>query len=309
MSIETNVTVNIEHKDRLFNFIFGREENRSWTLSLYNAVNGSDHDDETLIEFNTLEDVIYLSMKNDTSFLIENIMSVYEHQSTFNPNMPLRLLEYVGKLYSGHVSRNKFNKYGEKLIKLPTPKLVVFYNGLREYADETILRLSDSFDDIHRDGADIEVRVRMLNVNHGRNKNLMDRCEPLAEYAWFIEEIRKNQKDHDIGNSVRMAIEYMPDNYVIKGFLMGHMKEVEGMLDTEYNEAEVKELFKEEGREEGREETIISLICKKLLKGKDAVTIADEIEEPVERVSKICDIASRYLPDYDVHKIIEELRA
>ena len=104
------------------------------------------------------------------------------------------------------------------------PKLVVFYNGLKEYADETILRLSDSFDE-NREEADIEVKVRMLNVNHGRNKELMDRCEPLAEYAWFIEEIRKNQKDHDIGNSVRMAIEHMPDNYVIKGFLIGHIKE------------------------------------------------------------------------------------
>ncbi len=224
MSNGTNVTVNAEHKDRLFNFIFGREENRGWTLSLYNAVNGSDHDDEALIEFNTLEDVIYLSMKNDTSFLIGNIMSVYEHQSTFNPNMPLRLLEYVGKLYSSYISRNKLNKYGEKLIKLPMPKLVVFYNGLKEYADETMLRLSDSFDK-NREEADIEVKVRMLNVNHGRNKELMDRCEPLAEYAWFIEEIRKNQKDHDIGNSVRMAIEHMPDNYVIKGFLIGHIKE------------------------------------------------------------------------------------
>ena len=217
MSNEINVTVNTEHKDRLFNFIFGREENRRWTLSLYNAVNGSDHDDESMIVFNTLEDVIYLSMKNDTSFLIGNIMSVYEHQSTFNPNMPLRLLEYVGKLYSGHISRNKLNKYGEKLIVLPTPKLVVFYNGLKDQEDETILRLSDSFDSDHRTESDIEVRVRMLNVNYGRNKDLMDKCKPLAEYAWFIDEIRNNQKNHDIRNSVKMAIESMPDNRTYEG--------------------------------------------------------------------------------------------
>ena len=191
MSNGENVTVNSKHKDRLFNFLFGQEENRKWTLSLYNAVNGSDHDDESLIEFNTLEDVMYLSMKNDTSFLIGNIMSVYEHQSTFNPNMPLRMMEYVGRLYSGYISRNRFNKYGERLIMLPTPKLVVFYNGMKEQADETILKLSDSFDKKHRNEADIEVRVRMLNVNHGRNKELMDKCKPLAEYAWFIEEIRK----------------------------------------------------------------------------------------------------------------------
>ena len=222
MSNGTNVTVNAEHKDRLFNFIFGREENRSWTLSLYNAVNGSDHEDESLIEFNTLEDVMYLSMKNDTSFLIGNIMSVYEHQSTFNPNMPLRLMEYVGRLYSGYISRNKFNKYGEKLIPLPTPKLVVFYNGLKEQSDEMILRLSDSFKEDHRGKADIEVKVRMLNVNYGRNNKLMDKCKPLAEYAWFIDEIRNNRKEHDIEVSVKRVIDLMPDSYIIKNFLIGH---------------------------------------------------------------------------------------
>ena len=131
MSNGENVTVNREHKDRLFNFIFGREENRRWTLSLYNAVNGSDHDDESLIEFNTLEDVMYLSMKNDTSFLIGNIMSVYEHQSIFNPNMPLRLMEYVGKLYSGYISRNKYNKYAtwqRPISRHHSPIKIVFFN-------------------------------------------------------------------------------------------------------------------------------------------------------------------------------------
>ena len=127
--------------------------------------------------------------------------------------------------------------------------------GVEEQADETVLRLSDSFDEGHKKDADIEVKVRMLNVNHGRSKELMDKCKPLAEYAWFIEEIRKNRKNHDTEVSVKMAIESMPDSYNIKGFLIGHMKEVAGMLDTEYNEAEVKEMFKEEGRAEERKNT------------------------------------------------------
>ena len=105
---ETNV--NREYRDRLLNFIFGREENREWTLQLYNSVNGSNYADASLIEFNTLKDVQYLGMKNDTSFLISDIMSVYEHQSTYNPNIPLRMLQYVGDLYAGYVARNGFNK-------------------------------------------------------------------------------------------------------------------------------------------------------------------------------------------------------
>ncbi len=252
MSNETNVTVNNEYKDRLFNFIFGREENREWTLSLYNAVNRSDYMDSSMIQFNTIEDVLYMGMRNDTSFIISDIMSVYEHQSTFNPNMPLRLLGYVGELFSGYISNRKLNKYGSKLMLLPVPKLVVFYNGIADKDDEVILRLTDSFDERHRADADIEVRVRMLNINHGKNKELMDKCKPLAEYAWFIGEIRNYLKSQNMFKSVKMAIEAMPENFVLKGFLRGHLMEVEGMLDREYNEAEIHERFKEEGREEER---------------------------------------------------------
>ena len=64
-----------KHKDRLFNFIFGREEHKDWTLSLYNAVNGSDYTDPELVDFNTLEGILYLGMNNDTSFLISDIMN------------------------------------------------------------------------------------------------------------------------------------------------------------------------------------------------------------------------------------------
>lgn len=256
MSDEIKATVNAKHKDRLFNFIFGREENREWTLSLYNAINGSDYTDASLIEFNTLEDVLYLDMKNDTSFIISDTMSVYEHQSSYNPNMPLRMLEYVGATFSGYVAKNRLNKYGSTLIGLPIPKLVVFYNGVQEKDDEVILKLSDSYDREHRSEADVEVRVRMLNVNYGHNKSLMEACRPLFEYAWFINEIRVNQKNHSLNKAIDMAIKVMPKDFGIKSFVSKHKAEVEGMLDTEYNEAAVKELFMEEGRAKGLAEGI-----------------------------------------------------
>ena len=252
-----NAAVNNEYKDRLFNYIFGRDENREWTLSLYNAVNDSHYTDASLIEFNTLEDALYLGMINDTSFLVADVMSVYEHQSSYNPNMPLRLLGYVDRLYSGYIAKHRFNKYGTKLIKLPIPKLVVFYNGKTETEDEVILRLSDSFDEEHRADADIEVRVRMLNVNHGRNGALMEKCKPLAEYAWFIGEIRSKHKpkEDDLAMVVRDTIKLMPDDFLLKKFLVVHLKEVEGMLEMDYDEEEIHELFKEEGREEERANT------------------------------------------------------
>lgn len=104
-----------------------------------------------------------------------------------------------------------------------------------------------------------------------------------------------------------MAIGSMPDSLLIKKFLVVLNKEVEGMLDKEYNEAEVKELFLADGREQGIEQTLVTLICKKLVKGKTVKVIAEEVEEPVEYVTKVCKIASKYLPDYDVNRIMAEL--
>ncbi len=242
--------VNREYKDRLFTFIFGKEENREWTLSLYNAVNGSHYTDASLIEFNTLKDVLFMGMRNDTSFLISDVLSVYEHQSTYCSNLPLRLLEYVSDIYTGYITKNKINKYRNRMIPLPTPKLVAFYNGTTDTDDEVILKLTDSFKEEHRSEADVEVRVRMLNVNYGRNKNLLAACKPLEEYSWLIAEIRKNQKDHEIIEATKQAIEAMPDDFGIKSFLLENQKEVEGMLDTEYNEEEVWQMFQNDVDEE-----------------------------------------------------------
>ena len=155
--------LNNQYKDRLFNFIFGRDENRKWTLQLYNAMNHSHYQDPEQIQITTIREVLYLGMHNDTSFIIADEMNLYEQQSTYNPNMPVRQLQYCGSLYEKYNKENKLNKYGSSLLRLPVPRLVVFYNGKREEPDEKILRLSDSFPD----GAepDIEVRVRMVNIN------------------------------------------------------------------------------------------------------------------------------------------------
>ena len=153
----------------------------------------------------------------------------------------------------------------QKMTATPVPKLVVFYNGRKDQPDEKMLYLSDSFPK----GAesDIEVRVRMLNVNFGRNQELLNACKPLREYAWLVEEVRKNNTSHDetgMSSAVDKAINEMPNDFVIKPFLEAHRAEVKGMLLTEYNEAEQMELFKEDGRREGlaegQEKTLVESI-------------------------------------------------
>lgn len=278
--MEESNMINTKHKDRLFCFLFGREENKRWTLSLYNAVNRSSHTDPDSIQITTMEDILYMGMKNDVSFIITDIMSIYEQQATYNPNMPVRELMYAAKLYDKYIHENKLNIYGDTLVALPIPKLVVFYNGQDNYRDR-ILELKDAFragkekPDSKTEARaeesrksepyeknkeemepDIAVRVRMLNINYGQNKELLDTCRPLGEYAWLIQRIREYSRHMDIEEAVDQAINELPEDFEIRSFLIGHRAEVKSMCITEYNEEETMQLFKEQGREEGREEGI-----------------------------------------------------
>ena len=294
--------INRKHKDRLFSFLFGREENKKWTLDLYNAVNGSHYTEPEEIEITTIEDVLYMAMKNDLSFILDWKMSIYEQNSSWNPNLPIRELMYAGKLYDKYIHKNKLNIYGSKLVKLPVPKLIVFYNGTEEKEDDAILELKDAFPEELREGvSDISVKVRMLNINKGRNRKLMEACKPLSEYAWFIEEIRENKrKEMEIEEAVDRALDEMPEDFSIREFLMENRAEGarcpvdicyartgmewrKDMCLTEYNEEETMQMFKEEGKEERDREKITDM----LNRGKTAEAIADFCGYPISQVKKV----------------------
>lgn len=96
-----------------------------------------------MLEINTLENAIYMAMRNDISFLIDARLSLYEHQSTYSLNLPLRFLLYISALYSSMT--REANLYGTKPIELPPPRFVIFYNGKVEQPDRQILKLSDLY--------------------------------------------------------------------------------------------------------------------------------------------------------------------
>ena len=243
--------INREYKDRLFSFIFGREENKAWTLSLYNAMNGTAYDDENAIEIMTMSDTVYMGMKNDVSFLVSDMLSLYEQQSTYNPNMPVRQLMYLGRQYDRYIEGTKQNLYGSKQMHLPVPKLVTLYNGEKNVEDK-VLRLSDSFI-TNADQSDVQVNVSLININMNKNRELLESCKPLEEYSWFVEKVRENKKGYTLEAAVDKVIDEMPEGFQIKRFIMSNRAEVKNMCLTEYNEAETMQRFKEEGREEGRE--------------------------------------------------------
>ena len=270
---------NREVKDRLFCFIFGREENRKWTLSLYNAVNGTDHTNPEDVEITTMGDVIYMGMKNDVSFIIGSDISLYEHQSSYNPNMPVRQLMYLGRQYDKYIKRTKQNIYGSKQMTLPLPRLAVFFNG-EENKTDRVLKLSDSFStDSDPKRSDVEVRVHMYNIRPQYKSGLLSACKSLSEYSWFVEEVRRNCESMDRERAVDKAIKDMPEDFEIKEFLIEHQSEVKNMCITEYDEAETMEMFKEEGREED--------IAAMLRRGKTVEEIADFCGYSYEQVKKV----------------------
>lgn len=256
MSIDTEKAVmNREYKDRVFKIIFGNPKHKDLTLSLYNAVNGSNYTNPDDITINTMEDAIFMNLKNDVSFIIANMMNIYEHQSSINPNIPVRALCYAGALYSKYISdkRNGFNQYSSKLQKIPVPKIVCFYNGEKDMPDKVVLSLRDAFDE----GADpdIEVRVTMLNVNYGHNEKLLKDCRALNDYGIIISKIREKQKGkEDVIKATSEVINNLPDDSPIKQILKDNESEVLMSFLTEYDEEWTMQMFKEEGREEGREE-------------------------------------------------------
>jgi hypothetical protein len=244
-----NMRINREHKDRLFNFIFKEKEN---LLQLYNALNGTTYNNPEELEIVTLEDVIYMRMKNDISFVLDYEMNLFEHQSTSNSNMPLRGLLYFARQYEKYVAENEYNIFGSKLIPIPTPQYVVFYNGNSWKEERKILKLSDSFAS-NRIGGCIELEVIQLNINYGHNKEIMEKCKPLWEYSVFIGKIKTYNKSMTIENAVDKAAKKCIEQGILKEILMKHQAEVKDMILTEYDEEKTMRLFRKEFEEDAAE--------------------------------------------------------
>ena len=242
---------NRKYKDRLFQKVFEKKED---LLSLYNAVNHTSYKNADELEITTLDDVIYLSMKNDLSFVISATLNLYEHQSTFNENMPIRGLLYFARLYEAYIKKNKLDIYGRKLVKLPEPRYIVFYNGRSNQPDEMELKLSEAFQSDNPNPV-LECRARMININLGHNQELMEGCKRLWDYSYFIAEVNKNL---DKGDMLEKAIKKAMDECINKGVLLDILEksrnEVFDMLLTEYDEKLHMKTLYEQGKEAGREE-------------------------------------------------------
>ncbi len=201
------IQTNRQYKDRLFRLIFG--DNKEQLLNLYNALSDTNYTDVNDLEINTLDDVIYIHMKNDVSFIISSNLVLFEQQSTYNPNMPLREFMYCGQLFSKWITVNKKNVYGKSLVKIPTPICYVFYNGTDIHEDVKVLRLSDAFANPPEKNIPLcEWSVTMININKGYNSVLLEKCNWLKNYSDFVAMIRDLSLEMEIDSAINQTVNY-----------------------------------------------------------------------------------------------------
>jgi hypothetical protein len=198
-------------------------------------------------------------MINDISFEIGGkIVVLIEHQSTINPNMALRMLMYVGRVYEKTVMDDGI--YTTKKITIPAPEFFVFYNGEAPYPDKKILKLSDAFEKLPVLGlpwkkANLELVVRVININEGKNGELARKCKVLAHYSVFVGKMRENKKTGmGLEEAARKAVEYCLKHDILKEFLERNATEVMGMLMTEGNWDDALAVRYREGWKGGLEE-------------------------------------------------------
>lgn len=270
------IVANRNYKDTVFRKLFSERKN---LLSLYNAINGTAYTDENALEIVTLESAIYMGMKNDLAFIIDTNLFLFEHQSTYNPNIPLRDLFYISGEYQKLVDQKSI--YSSTLLKLPEPNFIVFYNGTEKKADRWVNCLSDAYEK-HIGDPNLELKVITLNINEGYNKDLMKQCKILREYAQYVEKVREYASTMDLNAAVEKAVDECIHQGILEEFLRANRMEVIAVSIYEYDkEEEEKKLRRAEYAAgmlagEKRLETLISLL---LQNGRNA-DIQKVVDDP-----------------------------
>ena len=253
-----------KYRDRLFIAIFGKDNERSkrWRLDLYNALNSTNYTDPDALKLNTIENVIFVTMYNDVSFLVDGQMTLYEQQSETNSNMPLRGLFYFAQLYHKHIAKKNLNLHQSSLIKIPNPRFIVFYNGDTKRAERYKLRLSDAFE-IKDESGDFEWTADVININQGANESLVKKCKSLYDYVRLVGRISDNKKNGmEIGQAVREAVDWAIKEKFLEGLVHEQKEEIIAMCLTEFDEESAIRGWREDGRQEKAVENAVTLVHK-----------------------------------------------
>ena len=266
--------INRNYKDTVFRRLFNTKEK---LLELYNAIFGTDYKDWSAIKINTLDNILFMGMRNDISFVIYGVLVLLEHQSTINKNLAARMFLYLSKLYEkiiGEDDPNALYKWNE--VELPNPEFIVLYNGKEDFPKEEIINISAVFKNKDRKNR-LDMEVRVININKGVNPELESKCKTLADYISLITKIREYEKNHPLEEAIKLAVKYCIDNDILKEFLLENALEVVGMLATEFDMDIALKVAREEGKEEGKKE--VQYVLDLMAQGLSYEEIKKKIEE------------------------------
>ena len=280
MAQKERATVNRNYKDTVFRMLFSDRRN---LLSLYNAISGAHYNDPEKLEIVTLENAIYMGMKNDLAFIIDTDLFLYEHQSTYNPNMPLRDLFYISSEYQKLVDKKSL--YSSVLQKIPAPQFIVFYNGTEKKKDNWVNHLSEAFENLS-DNPKLELEVLTININEGHNPELMEQCQILREYAQYVDCVRRYAKEFELIDAIEQAVDECIQRNILSEFLRKNKAEVIAMSIFEYDKEEEERKLRKAEYEAGVEDGIKSGISEGKILAKREDTIAlNKLGLPVEQIA------------------------
>lgn len=291
-------------------------EDKANALDVYNALNNTHFDNPEDVEITTLENFFSLAVRNDASFIVGTDMSFYEHQSTYCPNMPIRNLFYYTNTMEKRLKTARYNLYGKKVLQIPTPHFVVFYNGEENRPAKEVFKLSNLFQSREAE-PELELLCTVYNINAEENKDFLEKTKVLSGYSYFIKLVKeKRKKDIALDRAINEAIDQCIREHVLEDFFVSRRNEVRKVIELDYSWESQTEMLKkeyfeegmEQGMEQGEQYKLISLIVRKMKKGKEPAQIAEELEEDLAAVDSIYKEAEKFAPDYDADKIWEALQ-
>ena len=298
-------TENRKHKDSLFVDYFSKD--RDWKqhfLSLYNALHGTDLQvDNTRLERVNLEQVLYMDYYNDIAVMVnDQFILMIEHQATINPNMPLRLLEYVTRIYGNKVDSK--TKFSNQLIPLAKPEFFVFYTGKENIPPESYLYLSDAFpkdtseNQLSDSELTLELVVKVCKIKGEKPSQIVQNCPDLEQYVQFLKLIEETQADGQAQPLTRAIREAVRHN-ILRDYLERKGGETLSILTAEYDYATDIAVKQEEayaiglergierGLERGAYETKLETAKQMLLNGINIPLVANCTNLPVEIVLEL----------------------
>ena len=283
MKKDTFNPVQRNYKDTLFRMLFSDKEA---LLSLYNAMSGKDYDNPDELEIVTLENAIYMNRKNDLAFVIDSSLNLYEHQSTDSPNLPMRNLFYISRELEKMTRQQSL--YSPKQVMVPTPHFIVFYNGKDTSWERKVERLSDAYEQ-KMDNPELELKVTMLNINLGKNNELMKKCKTLFEYMQYVEKVRKYTAVMSISQAVERAVNESIKEGILADFLLKNKAEAVQMSIFEYDEEKEMKLIRRDMMEIGLEQGLAQGLREGMEKGfkasiKSFILVSLEELKPEERI-------------------------